>query len=242
MIRAINIRLVKLLFFVKPFFVKLFFLATLLCPVLATHAEELSLPEKSPELGVSAESKLGTRENGIGLAPGSKVKTFEINDHSGKPASFDMLKSRAPLLVIFYRGGWCPYCNVQIRQLAKAWPEFQKRGVTPVLISVDKPDAAALAQRQYEIPFPVLSDPELKAHERFGVTMEVEDSLIPKYKSYGIDIEKWSGKTHHKIAVSSAFVVNNDGIVLWSHSASDYKTRPSVEQFLTVLDGLKTQF
>ena len=137
-------------------------------------------------------------------------------------------EQQGPLLVIFYRGGWCPYCNRQIRSLTKAWPQFKQRDVLPVLISADKPDGAAIAQRGYEIPFPVLSDPKLKAHEVFKVTMQVPAELIPKYREYGIDLEAWSGESHHKIAVSSVFLIGEDGIVRWSHSSQDYKKRPSV--------------
>ena len=202
------------------------------------QAADLSLPKQMPELGTTEQAKLGSRDNDIGLAPGSSVPEFEIKDHQGNTVSFEDLQTKAPLMVVFYRGGWCPYCNLQIRQLTEAWPEFKQRGVTPVLISVDKPDAAALAQRSYDIPFPVLSDPNLLAHDAFQVTMKIDDALIPKYKQYGIDVEQWSGKTHHKIAVSSAFFVDKKGKILWAHSAMDYKTRPSVEQLLQVIDAL----
>jgi len=202
-----------------------------------THAGDIKMPATLPSLSVTDTIKLGTLDENIGLSPGMQVKSFEINDHTGKAISFETLQKSAPLLVIFYRGGWCPYCNKQIHQLTKAWPELKKRGVTPVLISADKPDAAALALRTYEIPFPVLSDPDLIAHDIFKVTMKVSDDLIPKYKEYGIILEDWSGKSHHKIAVSSAFIIDKKGVVKWSHSSKDYKTRPTVKQLLDVIDS-----
>ncbi|WP_226702308.1 peroxiredoxin-like family protein [Microbulbifer elongatus] len=203
---------------------------------LSAMAQDIALPEKLPELGETKSTDLGKVESGLKL--GDKPANFSVLTHKGKEASLEgLLKSNAPILVVFYRGGWCPYCNVQIRQLAEAWPEFEKRGVTPVLISVDKPDASAMAKATYEIPFPVLSDPELTAHEAFDVVVEIDDATAEKYKTYGIVLEDWSGKDHHKIAAPGIFLVGADGSIEWAHVSQDYKTRPSVEQLLGMLDA-----
>ena len=209
-----------------------------LCLVSASvMAAKLGLPPKLPELGTTNQSDLGVREDNIGLAVGNQVSEFVINDHTGKPTSLTSLQERGKLLVIFYRGGWCPFCNVQIRQLTEAWPEFEKRGVIPVLISADKPDAAALASSKYEIPFPVLSDSDLIAHNIFQVTSKLDQKTVEKYKKYGMSLKDWNGKDHNSFAVASAFIVNSAGKVEWAHSSKDYRKRPSVEQLLTVIDG-----
>ncbi|MBN8430846.1 AhpC/TSA family protein [Microbulbifer salipaludis] len=199
-------------------------------------AQDIALPKKLPELAETNSADLGKVE--AGLKVGDTPADFSVRTHKGEAVSLNsLLKMDAPILVVFYRGGWCPYCNVQIRQLAEAWPEFEKRGVTPVLISVDKPDASALAKATYEIPFPVLSDPELKAHEAFDVVVEIDDATAEKYKTYGIVLEDWSGKDHHKVAAPGIFLVNADGAVAWAHVSQDYKTRPSVVQLLGMLDA-----
>lgn len=202
----------------------------------AAYAQEIKLPEKLPELKSTESSTLGTVETGIGV--GERPADFTVQSHLGQPVSLkSLLEEDAPLLLIFYRGGWCPYCNVQIRQLSEAWPEFKKRGVTPVLISVDKPDAGALAKATYEIPFPVLSDPELKAHEAFGVVETLDDATLAKYREYGIVLEDWSGQDHHKFAAPGIFLLDKSGTIQWAHVARDYRTRPSVQQLLAVLDS-----
>ena len=208
----------------------------LCCVYTASHAGEIQLPAELPQLEVTAAADLGTLADDIGLPPGTIVPGFTVNDHQGNSITLEELKTRGNLLVVFYRGGRCPYCNRQIRQLTEARPAFKQREVVPVLISVDKPDAAAMAMRTYEIPFPVLSDPDLVVHDLFKVTMQLDDKLIPKYREYGINVEDWSGRTHHKFAVASVFLINQAGVVVWSHSALDYKTRPSVEQLLRVID------
>jgi len=198
-------------------------------------AQEIKLPEKLPELSITDQVDLGTVESG--LKAGDAVKDFSVATHQGQPVSLSQLLQDAPILVIFYRGGWCPYCNVQIRALSQAWPEFQSRGVTPVLISADKADASAMAKATYEIPFPVLSDPELKAHEAFDVVVEIDDTTAKKYRTYGIVLEDWSGQDHHKIAAPGIFLLDKSGKVQWAHVSQDYRTRPSVAQLLAMLDG-----
>lgn len=204
-----------------------------------SYAEEkLSLPSPSDKYLPAATDaeKLGTNENGIGLTKGSTVPSFSLENHEGKTTTFSELLKQAPLVVVFYRGGWCPYCNMQIRQLSLAWPEFQARKFTPVLISADAVDAVSLTNNTYQIPFPVLSDSELVAHTAFNVFHKIDDETYKKYLKYGIDLEKWSGQKHHKIAVPSIFIVDENAKVQWAHTAKDHTVRPSPEQLFSVID------
>lgn len=107
------------------------------------------------------------------------------------------------------------------------------------MISADKPNAAMLSQKGYDIPFPVISDADLTAHKAFNVVFRLPDELVPMYKEYGIVLSDWSGQDHQQFAVASVFILNKSGEVLWAHSSTDYKTRPSVQQLLSVIDGLK---
>ena len=176
---------------------------------------------------------LGTREDGLGLAVGATIPLFEILDFRGEVFSSTAIND-ADTLVVFYRGGWCPFCNFQIRELSQSYDKFKALGVSLVAISVDRPDAAAVTRNAYEVPFPVLSDPGLKAHEAFNVVLQLDAAGVARLAKYGHDIEKWSGKDHHKMAVPAVFLVR-DGKVAWAHVARDYKTRPSTEQLLTAV-------
>jgi peroxiredoxin len=176
---------------------------------------------------------LGTREDGLGLAVGAAIPLFEIQDFRGETFSSTAIND-ANTLVVFYRGGWCPFCNFQIRELSQSHDKFKALGVSLVAISVDRPDAAEVTRNAYEVPFPVLSDPDLKAHEAFNVVLQLDAAGVARLAKYGHDIEKWSGKDHHKMAVPAVFLVR-DGKVAWAHVAQDYKTRPSTEQLLTVV-------
>jgi peroxiredoxin len=210
-----------------------------ICAVSTLHAETtIEIPSFKVEMNVTKNADLGVNDKGVGLSAGAYVPDFKVNTHDGKPTSLDALLESGSLMVVFYRGGWCPYCNLQIRELTESWSEFQKRKITPVLISVDNTDATTLAQRTYEIPFPVLSDPDLKAHTAFDVVLDVNQETYKKYLEYGFDLEQWSGRDHHKMAVPAVFIVDHSGVIKWAHTDLDYKTRPSTQQLLEVIDGL----
>lgn len=148
------------------------------------------------------------------------------------------LVTTGPVLLVFYRGGWCPYCNSQIHELTAAYPEYKKRGVTPVAISVDRVEESAKTQATYTIPFPVLSDSDLAAHRAYRVLHEVDEAEFARLKGFGIDLERASGRSHHAIAVPSLFVIDGKGVVRWAHANLDYKVRPSTVQILAAIDGL----
>ncbi len=161
----------------------LIFSLILLLFLLQTASAELTLPAKVKQVTTTAAGKLGSHENNLGLKTGAHVPEFESHTYTGESVTLADLLKKGTLMVIFYRGGWCPYCNYQVRQITRAYTEFQQRHVTPVLISVDKTEGAALLQQSYDIPFPVLSDPELAAHQSFNTLIQVDDALYEKYKN-----------------------------------------------------------
>jgi peroxiredoxin len=221
---------------------RLLFRLLLVVPLLSacdrpTPSSAPTFEASSPKLLTEAPADvLGTREDGLGLPVGAAIPQFEIQDFRGEVFSSTAIND-ANTLVVFYRGGWCPFCNFQIRELSQSHDKFKALGVSLVAISVDQPDAAAVTRNAYEVPFPVLSDPDLKAHEAFNVVLQLDATgvaRVARVAKYGHDIEKWSGKDHHKMAVPAVFLIR-DGKVAWGHVARDYKTRPSTEQLLTVV-------
>ena len=190
------------------------------------------------EFSAAPDGKLGTVASGLGLAIGSPVPDVSIPDDQGNPVSLtDLAARRGALLVVFYRGGWCPYCNTQIRHLATTYAEFSSRNVTPVLISVDKADKTAKTRATFEVAFPLLSDSELVAHEAFNVVQVVDADTREKYKRYGINLAEHSGRDHHTIAVPSIFLFDKAGSLVWAHADPDYTVRPKTDQLIAVIDG-----
>jgi peroxiredoxin len=181
---------------------------------------------------------LGTLPEGIGLGVGSSAPELVGTDHTGARVELRSLWESGDVLLVFYRGGWCPFCNFQIHELTEAYPQFQERGITLVAVSVDRMEEAARTQSAHEIPFPVLSDPDLTWHEAFRVLNPLEDEYVEMLTGYEIDIEAHSGKTHHTVAVPALFLIGKNGAIRWGHAAHDYKVRPRTASLLAALDRL----
>lgn len=207
--------------------------------VSVAHSEAPSTPSLADPVQYKSlsDAKLGRNEKGKGLEIGHKVEGATLQSIDGADYKLASAWAEQPAMIVFYRGGWCPYCNGQVRELAVNYPKLKAAGVLPVLISVDAPDKTAALSRQYEIPFPVLSDPDLLAHRQFNVLLELDQNTLKKYRDYGIDLSAWSGRRHNTIAVASVFIVDKQGRVLASHATADYAERPSIEQLLTLIDS-----
>lgn len=184
----------------------------------------------------TADDQLGINENGKGLAPGQQIADIQLRDIHGEAYSLADAWQEKPALIVFYRGGWCPYCNMQVRELSENYQTLAAAGVQPVLISVDAPDNTAMLSATYQIPFPVLSDSDLLAHKQFNVLLQVDAEKRKQYEEYGFDLADWSGRQHYAIAVASVFLIDSQGRVLMSHALADYSQRPSIEQLLQMID------
>lgn len=205
-------------------------------PKTAAPATPKASVPPAKEFEPTPDDRLGTLPEGLGIAIGKPIPEVSAQDSNGRKVTLGELVEKGPILVTFYRGGWCPYCNFQVRSLTEAHEQFQERGITPVAISVDQVSEAKKTQATYEIPFPVLSDPKLEVHRAFNVVHQADEAQLKRLKEYGIDLEKSSGETHHSYAVPALFLVDSKGIVRWAHADPDYTVRPKTKQLLAALD------
>jgi peroxiredoxin len=102
-------------------------------------------------------------------------------------------------------------------------------------VSVDEPRGLAKTASAYEVPFPLMSDPDLEVHEAYRVINAVDQAGYERLKKMGHDLEAWSERKHHKIAIPSIFLIGKDKKVKWAHAAHDYKTRPSMDDLVAAL-------
>src|SRR5260370_24173323 len=208
---------------------------SVLVAVSAADAESKKSAPTPMETTAPAADKIGTLAPGTGIPVGQKVPDGRVLDLGGKPVTLSSLYAKGPILLVFYRGGWCPYCNFQIRELTTAFPEYQKRGVTPVAVSVEKPDEEAKTKATDSVSFPVLSDSDLALIEPFHVVHKVEGKELEMMGKYGVNLESASGRTHHVIAIPSLFLIDRNGVVRWAHSDPTYTVRPTTAQILAAI-------
>jgi peroxiredoxin len=210
-------------------------------PDMARHPPAASgMPAAAPApqfaLTPTPAAALGTAPAGLGLAVGQEAPDATLTDITGRSHGLKALYGSGPTLVIFYRGGWCPFCNLQLHEFSEAKGEFERRGVQIAAISVDQPSAEAKTQARHGVPFLMLSDSRLDAHRAFRVVHVPGDEERSKLAGYGIDLAAYSGQMHGSFAVPALFLIDRGGAVRFAHVDDDYKTRPSAAQMLAVVD------
>lgn len=135
------------------------------------------------------------------------------------------LVSEKPTVLIFYRGGWCPYCNAHLSELFDIEITLEKMGYQILAISMDKPSKLNETLDKTKINYTLLSDSDAEAVKAFGIAFRVDDSTNEKYLQMGIDLAGSSGETHQILPVPAAYVVDTDGVIHYSYVNPDYKTR-----------------
>lgn len=160
------------------------------------------------------------------LLVGSKAPAFEARNADGSPFSFDPERLDKNTIVLFYRGGWCPFCMLHWAELRKIEDELFDLGFDLVFMSADKPEILAEALKGEDQPrYHLLSDASMQTAESFGVAFKVDDATIVRYEKHGIDLKQASGYDHHVLPVPSLFMIGTDGIIKFQYANPDYKIR-----------------
>jgi peroxiredoxin len=171
---------------------------------------------------------------------GDKAPAFVLKDPDGKDVSSAELLSHGPLVLTFYRGVWCPYCNLDIQALQDASPELEKHGARLVAIS---PQTAANSRRlirEHKLTFAVLSDPGNEVAAAFGLRFKLPEYLIDLYKNgFKNDLAVVNGDASWTLPMPARFVIGRDGKILYAEVNPDYTRRPDPEELIPALQKLK---
>ncbi len=159
------------------------------------------------------------------LMPGMMAPEFTLLDPQGLPVAFDPAGLEQPVIMTFYRGGWCPYCNLHLAEMQRVEEKIREMGYDIWFISVDQPSVLAESLGEPDLEYRVLSDSDLCATRAFGIAFRLPDELVEKYLNYDIDIEGASGRDHHVLPVPSTFIIGTDGVIKFAYSNPDYKVR-----------------
>ena len=128
-------------------------------------------------------------------------------------------------MLVFYRGGWCPYCNIQLSQLRLSFPGLRAIGYKLIAISPDSPESLRATLGDMSLEYTLLSDSQLDLIGALGIGFRVDDPTLEKYKGYGIDLEAASGEAHHVLPVPAVFVVDAKRIIQFHYVNPDYRIR-----------------
>jgi peroxiredoxin len=169
---------------------------------------------------------------------GDTAPEFTLLDPDGKPVSSRESLAKGPLVVSFYRGVWCPYCNLELQALQAALPEITSRGASLVAISPQTAPNSRKSQRDNKLGFPILSDVKSQVANAFGIRFALQDDLIDLYKSFKNDLPAFNDDPSWVLPIPSRYVIGTDGIIAYSEVNPDYTQRPDPSELLPVLDRL----
>lgn len=163
---------------------------------------------------------------------GAAMPDAVVRDAEGHETTLQKLTDGKPIVLVFFRGGWCPICTRHTGQLIQAYPQIKVKGAQLVAISPDSPEKTEANQAKNSIPFPVYSDSDLTAAKAFGLAFQVDDATIEKYKGYGINLEAASGRTHQSLPIPAVYIVDANGQVVYAHSDPNYRERLDADLIL----------
>jgi peroxiredoxin len=170
---------------------------------------------------------------------GQSVPMFELPDAKSNVVSLNDLLTKGPVVITFYRGSWCPYCNLQLRALQARLDEINALGAQLVAISPQMPDGSMKAKEIDEMGFTVLSDQDAKVAEQLGVAWQVPDHLIQHMRNdRGLDLESINNGNGRILPIPATFVVDKNANVVWRYVDVDYRTRSEPEDIITALKQL----
>jgi peroxiredoxin len=175
------------------------------------------------------------------LKAGNRLPEFTLSDPDGHAVSSTDLLAQGPLVISFYRGVWCPYCNMELQALQEVLPQFEALGARLVAISPQNPVNSRKSVRQNNLSFPILSDPHNDVAAAFGLRFELPDYLIELYKSLKNDLPAFNGDPSWTLPMPARYVVGRNGVILYAEVNPDYTRRPEPEDMMPALRAAATR-
>jgi peroxiredoxin len=174
-----------------------------------------------------------------GLVVGEQVPDFTLPDAHGLSVSSKALLARGPLVISFYRGDWCPYCNVELRALELASAEIAALGASIVAISGQRPDNALMLTDKHSLSFPVLSDVDQVVIRAFKLRYDVPAELRAMFEARGSDMSQRNADGSWTLPISATYVVDRTGRIVAAHAEAEWRIRLDTDDIIEALAKLE---
>lgn len=164
-----------------------------------------------------------------GLKSGVTAPQFSALDNSGKKLDLkDLLKKHQSVVLFFYRGQWCPYCNKHIQQLQDSLQVLTAKGAYVIGVTPETGENINKTIEKTHASFSIIQDKGYKIMKAYDVNYVMDAGMVGKYKAHGVDLEKNNGNTDHVLPVPATYIINKTGKITYVQFDKDYRRRPSV--------------
>ncbi len=172
-------------------------------------------------------------ESAVGV--GDPAPLFVLHDRVVGDVSLGALLTSGPVVVCFFRGSWCPYCNLELRAYQAKLAQIRQLGATVVAISPELPHRCAATEQSNHLDYPVVSDPGNAVARRYRLTHTIEPEVVRYQLRHGTNVAAFNGSGHAEVPLPATYVVGTDGIVEFAFVDADYTHRAEPGRVLTVL-------
>ena len=170
---------------------------------------------------------------------GDRAPEFSLQDPAGNIVSSRELLAKGPLVLSFYRGVWCPYCNLELQALQASLSDITARGANLIAISPQTMANSRKSQRDNKLDFPILSDVKSEVANAFGIRFALPDYLAETYQAFGNNLAVANDDPAWVLPMPARYVIGTDGIIAYAEVNPDYTRRPDPSELLPVLDRLR---
>ncbi|CAA6823908.1 MAG: Unknown protein [uncultured Sulfurovum sp.] len=170
-----------------------------------------------------------------GVQVGEKAPDFNLINAFGKEVNLTNELKKGPVVLVFYRGAWCPYCNIHLAVLSQSLSEFEKYGAQLIAVTPQKTEKSAEQIKKDAYPFEILSDLNNSVMKAYKLYFELSKELLAVYKKNGLDVEAYNGKDHTALPVPGTFIIDTKGVVRAMQAETNYKLRMEPKDIIDAL-------
>ena len=171
-----------------------------------------------------------------GLKTGAMAPAFTAIDNAGKTVDLKaLLKSHKAVVLFFYRGQWCPYCNKQMQHIQDSLQLLSGKGAYVIGVTPETAENIKTTVTKTKASYSIVQDKGYAIMNSYGVKYVMDDATVTKYKGYGLDMSKANGNPHNVLPVPATYVIDSSGKIVFAHFDKDYSKRASVKDILAIL-------
>lgn len=169
------------------------------------------------------------------IKTGDTLPQITLPNSKGELTSIQSLLNNGPIVLTFYRGGWCPYCNLELKAFQKTLPEIKAKGAQLLAITPETPDNSLSTSEKNSLDFEILTDQNNHVAKALGLVFTLPPDLVKVYLDFGIDLIKSNNTDTQELPLAATYVINTDGTIVYHFIDVDYKLRADPKDIIKVL-------
>ncbi|MEL7534202.1 MAG: peroxiredoxin-like family protein [Bacteroidota bacterium] len=168
---------------------------------------------------------------------GDQAPDFSLSNATGQSVRLAALLQEGPVILTWYRGGWCPYCNLTLRRLQDELPRFQAAGAKLIALTPELPDKSLSTQEKHELSFEVLSDLHNEVAKAYGVVFSLTPEVAEMYQN-AFDLHGYNGDQSNELPLAATYVIDRAGTIRYAFLDAEYRHRAEPDDIIQVLEQL----